>query len=65
MMFDILFLFYFVLSGAIFASFNYEKGSTKMDNIVVCLLCFPNGWFMLPILIGRVIRKIYDEININ
>lgn len=60
-MFDIIFWFYFVLSGAIFASFNYDKGNTKMDNIAVCLMCFLNGWFVLPILIGRVIRKIYED----
>ena len=52
--------FYFVLSGVILASFNYEKDNTKWENIAVCLMCLLNGWLITPILIGRILRKLYE-----
>ena len=53
-------LLYWAISGGIFASFAFDEEQSWW-NIPACIISFVNGWFFLPFLIGRILKKLYEK----
>ena len=54
-------ILYILFTGAIYASWLFDKRDRWWINMMNILFGFANGWYITPILIGRTIKQIYKD----
>ena len=56
-----LIILYIFFTGLIYVSYIWDSKDSTLDYVLNTIVGFIVGWFIIPILIGRVIKKIYKN----
>jgi hypothetical protein len=52
---------YFFFTGCVYASWLWDTEDPFVVRLIKFVFGFIAGWFIIPILIGRVIKQIYKD----